>query len=376
MANQLALDITYALVFVIATSLISVVWYRMSLLGVKAFIAMQLGVTFYAFGMFMEINSDMLDMKVLWNNIQVVSLGVIMATFPLFAITYAGRRTKRTYLFLTPLWAFLAITLVVLWTNPWHHLYYLSFDLRESLDFILLGKEYGPWAMATVGVAFLTLVFGTLYVWRASKNWPAEKRQQSLVMMLAFVIPPIMGLFYVFLSVQIVDLVLFGFLISGIIVFVALYRFNLFELLPMADTLIFQSMEDAIIVSDTKGTIVQANPSAATLIGRRADEVVGWTSLQYLEGLGLQINKDLSSKWEAEVEASTGAGKKSLELRNSPIDIPRRGVKGNLIIIRDMTPKRKAETQARIASDKLHILDSMTRHGIMNQSMAIAGPLF
>src|SRR6185295_19172932 len=52
--------------------------------------------------------------------------------------------------------------------------------------------------------------------------------------------------------------------------FWAIFRYRLFEVLPVARDRAFEHMDDAIIIVDTENRIVDVNPNAAVLAGQTA----------------------------------------------------------------------------------------------------------
>jgi PAS domain-containing protein len=71
------------------------------------------------------------------------------------------------------------------------------------------------------------------------------------------------------------DLTPFALLISGIALAWDLLHFGLLELVPIAHSTVFQSMDDGVIVLDREARIVDINPVALALISRSLPEVLG-----------------------------------------------------------------------------------------------------
>ncbi len=60
------------------------------------------------------------------------------------------------------------------------------------------------------------------------------------------------------------DFTPFAFTISGLAVAWSLFRFRLFNIIPVAREAVIESMRDAVIVLDEQGRIVDLNPVAAS----------------------------------------------------------------------------------------------------------------
>src|SRR5690606_30608871 len=66
-----------------------------------------------------------------------------------------------------------------------------------------------------------------------------------------------------------------AFTLTGLAVVWALFRFRLLDIVPIARHIVLDSMDDAVIVLDVQGRIVDVNPAAEQLIGCRAVEAIG-----------------------------------------------------------------------------------------------------
>ena len=72
-----------------------------------------------------------------------------------------------------------------------------------------------------------------------------------------------------------VDSVAIAFGVTGLAFLPALFRYRLLELTPVAWAAVVRGMDDAVIVIDPRGRIVELNPAAERLIGRKSREVLG-----------------------------------------------------------------------------------------------------
>lgn len=371
---QTLLTALYATVLILAVTLISAVWVKKELAGAKDFIAMELGIALYAFAALMEVTTQNFQGKVLWNSVETTGMLVVIAAFPIFALAYAERRTEKIVRALVPFWAFCLTSVIMVWTNQWHHLYFSSLTITDVGGTGVLIESYGIWAICQFAVALGIDLLAIYYVTRASAKWQARKRQQGLVIMGAFILPPLFGAVYIFAGIQYVDLILVSFLLSSSLLFVALYRFNLFRLVPAASDHFFDAIEDAVLVVDDQRTILEANPAAVAMVGSTLNNVVGKNIDWYSRSIGAEAYAEAKlQSGETELEIEGPDGRRNLDVRCSTIDIPQSNSKGFLLMVRDVTEKRRAERQISISNEKLRILDSVTRHDIMNKSMAIAG---
>ena len=81
-----------------------------------------------------------------------------------------------------------------------------------------------------------------------------------------------------------VDLVSMSFTVTGLTFLPALLRLNLLDLPPVAWAQVVERMNDLVVVIDPWGRIVNLNPAAERLIGRKSGEVTGLMATQAFRG--------------------------------------------------------------------------------------------
>jgi diguanylate cyclase (GGDEF)-like protein/PAS domain S-box-containing protein len=204
------------------------------------------------------------DLKLIytWLNLTYCGIVVAPAGMLVFAFTFTQQSftfTRRHYLLLSiePV-----ITLLLIWTDPLHGLFFGGF---RSMNSILVG---GIWfyfnAVYTYTLMTISLVILARYV-RDSINMA---RQQALIILIGFLIPivacalELLGLF----SDKGPDLTPFFFLISGFVVIFGFFYYRLLDISPIAHSRLFQTSEDALIVLDEERRIVDVNLGGRRLL--------------------------------------------------------------------------------------------------------------
>jgi signal transduction histidine kinase len=117
----------------------------------------------------------------------------------------------------------------------------------------------------------------------------------------------------------------------------ALFRFRLFNLIPIGRGTVIDQMRERMIVLDCEGRIMDLNPAAETLLGVSAARARGANLARFLP--------DCSLGDQTEVTLGTGAAASHYALRNSALK-DRRGFRvGTLILLDDVTAQKQAQTQ-------------------------------
>ncbi|HTP02042.1 MAG TPA: histidine kinase [Anaerolineales bacterium] len=133
---------------------------------------------------------------------------------------------------------------------------------------------------------------------------------------------------------------------------------------------VLNSIGDGVIAVDERGLITFINPIAVALIGWQGHDAVGLTLDQVFsiveEGArskiarvlapgSIGITKDLESTIHATL-ASRGGGQLSVEITMSPLRRAEDGVKGMVLVLRDVTERRRAMEEIRRQANRAEAL--------------------
>jgi PAS domain S-box-containing protein len=132
---------------------------------------------------------------------------------------------------------------------------------------------------------------------------------------------------------------------------VALFRYGLFDVVPVARASIVERMADAMVVLDAAGRIADLNPAAQRLLGGRRGQTLGRDAQLALAGLPelaeLARGPDLA---EGEVAAGQEPARRWYRASSSPL-LDGRGFRlGRLLVLHEVTQLRQA--QARVVQQE------------------------
>ena len=236
------------------------------------------------------------------------------------------------------LFFFPLLIIAAVWTNDFHHLYYIRTWVRTDAPFAILGIERGPFYYVHWVVMQLEILAGTLFLVRYSIVTEYQRRAQSVLMAVGAIVPWLGTLVYFAgLVPWNLDSSPFAAAISAGAFYLALFKLGLFEMIPAAREIAMDSLEDGFLVVDRQGRLIDANEASRRFLGgvelRIGDElpvvVPGVDELKKLVALG-------SGEVEYASRDPTG-----VDLRLSARAFPVRGfgeaVKGAAILIRDVT---------------------------------------
>ena len=126
----------------------------------------------------------------------------------------------------------------------------------------------GPWFWIYTAVAYIYLLIATSLLWRASVKYRKKQRWQFILVVLAALTPWIANAIHLFrlLPIPGLDPTPLAFAISGLLLALNVTEFNLIDLTPIARSKLVDTIQDAIIVVDHQGSIVDVNPAALRII--------------------------------------------------------------------------------------------------------------
>src|SRR5690606_24931111 len=86
----------------------------------------------------LELASYTLPQMLFWINLEYIGISFLPAAWMIFILKFLGKEEWMTYRNIILLFLFPTITLLLVWTNPSHHLHYESTSLYTGGPFPLL----------------------------------------------------------------------------------------------------------------------------------------------------------------------------------------------------------------------------------------------
>lgn len=352
-------------------------WNNRTLPVAKPFILLMAAETVWIFGSAFEMMSTRLGTVLFFNNIEYPAMMTVPVAWLFIALSHTGREhylTNKTlpFFFIVP-----ALVCVLVFTNPWHHLYYSGFYAENFGDVVIWVYEHGPlfWIMFVynylVGLVALLLVAGRLF----SPN--DFYRRQTFILVFAAGIPFLFNLAYVLNVAPFpdFDLTPVAFLLTGIVLAIGLLRYQLFSAVPVAYSRVFATLRDGVFVVNSQFRIVDLNPAAERLTGLKSHEAIGreLASLVPESASFLEHSVSTQDTRESEILLNHDTRPRHYDVHLTPLDDEGTGSKGYLCIFRDVTGRKHAEQALTTANKKINLLTRITRHDLENKLMIAHG---
>ncbi|MFN8466631.1 MAG: histidine kinase N-terminal 7TM domain-containing protein [Caldilineaceae bacterium] len=294
-----------------------------------------LGMVFWAAGFGAALGVYDLPSRIFWVKVQYVGISLLTVAASVFALRYIGLTrylSPRTVLLLSVV---PALGVLLAWTNEWHSLIWTAAKLQIVDGLSLLAYDYGPffyfYAAWSYGVvAFTALIF--LYV---ALRVHGTQRRQALFVFGGALIPCVAILAYRsgFSPIALLDLTPFGYAAGTLIVAYGLLRYTIFDIVPVARTLVLEGMTDAVLVLDARDRVLDANPAATRLMAHLNDNVVAAPGTTVPQALLDHIPANGDGIWDVD----TGDGARRFVVNVSPLQTRAGDIAGRVIVFSDVT---------------------------------------
>ncbi|NJN66748.1 MAG: PAS domain S-box protein [Chloroflexaceae bacterium] len=335
--------------------------------GALAFALILLGESIWATGYFFELLVPSPSDKIILDNLQFIGTDSIAVASLLFALTYTGRTTW-SHRLSRLLWALPILNVLVVWTDPFHHLLRQSIAMVIHPDLSVLSYPYGPWMWINVGYSY-TLVLASIavllpYAIRAHRHY----QLQALVVLLGLSVGMVTSLFTVAGLVPLpdlrhLDISPITFALTNPLLAWGLFRQRLLDLVPIARDVLVEHMPDGMMVLDRRRRVVDINPGAQALLNQTATALIGRPVEQVMPVL-TSLLSTTDDRVALECELPTGLRKRLLwvEITANQVRDRRSRLTGWLIMMRDRTLQyeiqvalRKSETSLSRAQAIAHL---------------------
>jgi PAS domain S-box-containing protein len=330
----------------LAFAVAGVAWWRRAAPGGVALALLMLAAGEWALAYAVHWAAADVPGKVFWLKAFMPGNVSIPALFLVFVCSYANYEhwlTRRNLglLSLEPL-----ITLGLVWSNETHGLFWAQLWLEPHGALSVLGRTFGPWFAVHITYSYLLIALAVGLLLQAFLRAPRLYRRQTGAVLLSALLPWGSSMAYSvgFRPLPGLDLTPFAFALSGVGMALALFRFHMLDIIPLARDTVVDEMPDAVIVLDTLHRVVDINPAAQRLLHRSAAELIGQTVTQVFAAWPhlLEHYRQVGTVLTETIEVE-GSQPGWYDLRLVPLTDRHGHLNGRLLVLRDITARKQAE---------------------------------
>jgi PAS domain S-box-containing protein len=312
----------------------------------------------------LEMSAVDFSTKLFWANVQYIAYCYSPVTLLALCMEFTGhdqwvRQGKILLFAIVP-----TIIIILVWTDGIHGLIRHDLQMNYDSSFPVIDKEYGPafWVHAVYS-QLLNLLAGVLLL-RAVFFKNTVYRKQALSLFLGLSLIVILNLMYItgLTPVKQFDITPLIFGPAGLVVAWGIFRYKLFDVVPVARAKIFEAMDSGLMVLDLQDRILDINPALKKILGKTDAEVISCRVEEACSCIPQLANacRD-QSRAQSEFSLTANGYLQIFEILISPL-IDRRGIEiGRLIVVNEITRRKQKQQQYLKKQWKLAVTEERER---------------
>ena len=246
-------------------------WQQRSFRGARPLLPLLMGIIIWLLGSTIEALFLDYSTRLFWVNVQYIGIVIVPTAWLIFSLRYTHREaalTPKTWLFLLlmPI-----VTLLVVWTDPWHHLFRLSLSLNTAGPTPFWERVPGPAFWIHTLYSYILLISGVVILARAYRQSARLHQRQISIMLGGAIVPWFANILFVVVRGSHIDYTPIAFLVTGIMLAWGIFKVGLVELTPIIHKRVTDEMRDGMMVLDEQNRILEANQAALNMLDVKED---------------------------------------------------------------------------------------------------------
>ena len=258
----------------------------------------------------------------------------------IYANTKIEFKKRYLLLFIIPI-----ISLLVLWTNDYHHLFYKHY----SVDF--QQNVYGPYATIHNIYSYMLLALGIIYMLKFSIKNSGFFSKQSLLIVLGVSVPLVVNILGTFkiipMSIYVTPIT---FTITVICCAIAIFKFQFLGVAPIALQKIVDRISDGYVVLSNSNMITDFNKTFLDMFKLQSEEIRSKNFIKFLDNR--KVSKQSVKKIEKAIEKANNTDetvsfeqhfseiRKYFKIEITPIKSDNTSL-GTLLLLKDVTQHKE-----------------------------------
>lgn len=332
--------------------------------GSVSFILSMVIVTIWSGANSLEMAGADFSTKLFWANMQYFAYCYSPVTLLALCMQFTGydkwiQNQKVLWLAALP-----TIIVALVWTDELHGLIRSDMHLDYSGLFPVIAKKYGPVFFIHAAYSHLLNItaWGLLIRTVFFRNTIYRKQATALLIGMSLIVIPNILYILGFSPVKRFDITPVFFGPAGLIIAWGIFRFKMFDLVPLARTTVIETMDAGVMVLDLQDRIRDINPSFEKIIGLTAAQVSSKRAEEVCSMIPeLAESCRDRSLTHTEFSINTQGLLKNYEVLLSPLTDNKGVLIGRLIVIYEITEKKQAQLAFLEQQRRLAVIEEKQR---------------
>lgn len=352
---------------VVCAATIVAFWSHKSEPGALGYVFVLAGIVVWALSYGFSLFVADPEMHTMLLSVSWVVKGIIPLAWLVFALEYTGRGEYISRGRIALLGVIPTFSVLLMLTNDLHGLAWRNFEVGVMNGLAVATFDFGPIALLAVGYAYLLIGAGMALLLEMLVFDRAMYGLQSLVFIVATLVPMGANLQWVFRLAPVpgLDLTPLSFAVSIPVVGYALYALDLFENTPATrragQRAAIEDFVDGVLLVDTEGHVIELNETARTALGVAESEIL-------IEPIGdiLGVEEFDFDRESRTIDLRTPEGRREFDVTTSSITDRRDSTIGYTVVMHDVTEQKHRR-------QRLEVLNRILRHNLRNTMTTVIG---
>ncbi|MBP2134251.1 PAS domain S-box-containing protein [Methanomicrobium sp. W14] len=350
------ISIIYLLSGVIGTVLIFLILTRASSKTSTPFVLLLFAASYYSITYGIELSLTSPELILAMIRLEYIGISLVPPLWLLFVINY----TRNDRILTAPLYAALfiipAIVIGVTQSNLIIPLLYENVRFYVADTALLLSFTPGPIYLLSVSYLIIALISGLAMLSGFLGRTHGVIKEQAEILILAGLILILFLLLYLFWIRPLfhIDITPLSYLFTLLIVFIGMYHYRLFSLVPVGYDMVFQTLPSGLIIFDNSGYVIEANDMAGKAlhncdIRENPGKIITEYSHewpQFSEFMQEMLDKKIKET-ENDIPFVNGETRTIYHVQTTFLKDRHGNTEGTIVTIRDVTFQKKAEEEIR-----------------------------
>ena len=216
----------------------------------------------------MELASADLAMKLFWVKLSYIGISTVAPLWFLFTLDYTQnqeviKRPRVIFLFLIPV-----ATIYLAFTNEMHGLVWPFIIPIMTSQGVMGIYGHGPAAITSSIYSYILMLAGLVLIGQNLFRTSQIYQRQAVMVFTAALIPLLVNSYYAAgITPYYFDPTPLALSVSGILILWSIFGYKLLDIMPPAYKILFDSMQNGVMVLDPQERIMDINPTGGQLLG-------------------------------------------------------------------------------------------------------------